>query len=465
LLRSCPDVSKIFIMMRSKKNKSASTRLDEIFKSPLFSRVKKEMPNFREKIVPVVGELYEADLGFTKGDTDLLTHEISIIFHLGASIRFNNDIKSATTLNVVATRAMLNLAKRMPNLKSFIYVSTAYANCQVKHVEERVYKYLINPEELITLVQTSSENMINETLSGIISQWPNSYTFTKAMAEMVVKVNGERLPIGIFRPSIVTNVAHEPLVGWGDNYYTMMGFIAPISKGLLRFVMCNSDCNASVVPVDITINALIASAWDVFNQPQRRGDKMLIYNNVSTNDAPLTYGDFFFYSQISCQKYPIKSCYWMPTLTTIRNKVIFAICIWFGHLLPALIIDTFGRCIGIRQRMWKSYKQIHDFCKAVEYFTVREWTFTDNNIHAIWQSMSESDQLLFNFNMKGFNWPQYWDNTVKGVHHYLLKEDLSTLEASRIKSKRLYWIHYATKFAFILIVVVFTCNLLANIFL
>ncbi|XP_014487850.1 PREDICTED: fatty acyl-CoA reductase 2-like [Dinoponera quadriceps] len=79
--------------------------------------------------------------------------------------------------------------------------------------------------------------------------------------------------------------------------------------------------------------------------------------------------------------------------------------------------------------------------------------------------MSESDQLLFNFKMKGFNWPEYWGNSVKGMRLYLLKEDLSTLETSRIKWKRLYWIHYTTKFAFIFIVVVFTCNLLANIFL
>ncbi|XP_014486658.1 PREDICTED: putative fatty acyl-CoA reductase CG5065 [Dinoponera quadriceps] len=34
LLRSCPDVSKIYLMVCSKKNKSAATRLDEIFETP-----------------------------------------------------------------------------------------------------------------------------------------------------------------------------------------------------------------------------------------------------------------------------------------------------------------------------------------------------------------------------------------------------------------------------------------------
>ncbi|XP_014480111.1 PREDICTED: putative fatty acyl-CoA reductase CG5065, partial [Dinoponera quadriceps] len=76
LLRSCPNVSKMCLMVCSKKNKSAATRLDEIFESPLFGRVKEEMPNFREKIVPVVGELYKVDLGFTKDDRDLLAHKV-----------------------------------------------------------------------------------------------------------------------------------------------------------------------------------------------------------------------------------------------------------------------------------------------------------------------------------------------------------------------------------------------------
>ncbi|XP_014484801.1 PREDICTED: putative fatty acyl-CoA reductase CG5065 [Dinoponera quadriceps] len=429
LLRSCPDVSKIYVMVRSKKDKSAATRLDEIFESPV---------------------------------------SISIIFHLAANIRFNNDIKSATVLNVVSTRAVLNLAKCMPNLKSFIHVSTIYTNCLVKHGEERFYKYLIKPEEFITLVQTSSESMINETLSRNISQWPNSYTFTKAIAEIVVKNNGESLPIGIFR--LPAGTAR----GMGGQLSLFDRNLAPVSKGLLRFIMCNSDCKSSVTPVDITINALIARAWDVFNQPQRRGDNMLIYNYVSTNDAPLTYGDFFFYAQLSYQKYPIKSCYWVPTLTDPKQSYIYNMhlvrppitCfnyrfLWKMHRYSTKVYETLS--VSMKKysckryftcfRMWKLYKRIHDYCNSVEYFLVREWTYTDNNVHAMWQSMSENDQLLFNFNLKGFNWLKHVDNIIKGMRLYLFKEDLSTLEASRIKWKRLYWIHHATKFVFIFIVV------------
>lgn len=36
----------------------------------------------------------------------------------------------------------------------------------------------------------------------ILDKWPNTYTYTKAIAEDVVKQEAEGLPFGVFRPSI-----------------------------------------------------------------------------------------------------------------------------------------------------------------------------------------------------------------------------------------------------------------------
>lgn len=37
---------------------------------------------------------------------------------------------------------------------------------------------------------------------SILEDWPNTYSFTKAIAEHVVLINGNDLPISVFRPSI-----------------------------------------------------------------------------------------------------------------------------------------------------------------------------------------------------------------------------------------------------------------------
>ncbi|CAH1381802.1 unnamed protein product [Tenebrio molitor] len=37
---------------------------------------------------------------------------------------------------------------------------------------------------------------------SILKKWINTYTFTKAMAESMIKEISDELPIGIFRPAI-----------------------------------------------------------------------------------------------------------------------------------------------------------------------------------------------------------------------------------------------------------------------
>lgn len=119
--------------------------------------------------------------------------------------------------------------------------------------------------------------------NSILGKWPNTYAFTKALAESVVRHHcdetntasnttaansapaGRRaaMPIGVFRPAIVTSSVREPVVGWIDNLYGPTGVVAGVGTGFLRTMHCDRDIVANIVPVDMTVNALIAAAWDV----------------------------------------------------------------------------------------------------------------------------------------------------------------------------------------------------------
>lgn len=79
----------------------------------------------------------------------------------------------------------------------------------------------------------------------------------------MIRTNGKNLPIGMFRPAIVTSSVREPVTGWIDNLYGPTGVVAGVATGLLRTMHCDKDIIANIVPVDMTVNALIASAWDV----------------------------------------------------------------------------------------------------------------------------------------------------------------------------------------------------------
>lgn len=57
--------------------------------------------------------------------------------------------RHALQLNVIATQQLLSLAKQMHHLEAFIHISTAYANCNRRHIDEVIYPPPVEPRKLI----------------------------------------------------------------------------------------------------------------------------------------------------------------------------------------------------------------------------------------------------------------------------------------------------------------------------
>jgi len=56
-----------------------------------------------------------------------------------------------------------------------------------------------------------SDSMFDDITADILRQWPNTYTFTKAIAERLLLDERGHVPAVIFRPSIVTASLKEPI--------------------------------------------------------------------------------------------------------------------------------------------------------------------------------------------------------------------------------------------------------------
>ena len=52
---------------------------------------------------------------------------------------------------------------------------------------------------------------------SLLEDRPNTYTYTKALAEQMISESTYTFPISIVRPSIVTPTCKEPFPGWIDN--------------------------------------------------------------------------------------------------------------------------------------------------------------------------------------------------------------------------------------------------------
>lgn len=57
-----------------------------------------------------------------------------------------------------------------------------------------------------------------------------------------------------------------PVPGWIDNFYGPTGVTAGAGTGVIRTLRCNPSAKADMVPVDLCVNGIIATAWDVSNR-------------------------------------------------------------------------------------------------------------------------------------------------------------------------------------------------------
>jgi fatty acyl-CoA reductase len=161
LLRSCSDLSTIYVLARNKKGKNLQSRIDELFDQSIFDRLKEEFPKFRHKVVAIGGDCGLPDLGISLQDRQMLINEVSIIFHAAATVRFDEKLKTAIAINVRGPQEILKMAHEMPHLKSFIHVSTAYSNVLNNTIDECFYPSPVDAKKLILLGETMSESVLD----------------------------------------------------------------------------------------------------------------------------------------------------------------------------------------------------------------------------------------------------------------------------------------------------------------
>ena len=121
--------------------------------------------------------------------------------------------------NVIGTKMVIELCQRIKHLTMLTHVSTAYANCHMENgaVEERFYAPPMDPNHLISLCEWMDSSIVNDITKKLLGDRPNTYTFTKSLAENLIYQQSGRLPVVVVRPSIVASSFQEPLPGWVDN--------------------------------------------------------------------------------------------------------------------------------------------------------------------------------------------------------------------------------------------------------
>jgi long-chain acyl-CoA synthetase len=312
VLSGVPDVGKIFLLVRRQRNSTAERRFEKIVESsPVFDRIEQRYgKNFNrflaEKIEVIAGDVSLPRLGLSDKSWQRLLRVVDLVVNSSGLTDFNPDLREALASNVEPAAHLINFLQASDHA-ALLHLSTCYvvggrdgrvaeeliSNYTPARVEEfDVDRELRSLQELIRKVEERAhspevEAALRRQALGRLHQndrvpgreldefirknrlrwirnrlaragtrrarrlgWPNTYTFTKSLAESLLAIRGAGLPIAIVRPSIVETSIEAPFTGWNEGINTS----APLSYLLgtfFRQLPSNERKRLDVIPVDI----------------------------------------------------------------------------------------------------------------------------------------------------------------------------------------------------------------------
>ncbi|KAH8332133.1 hypothetical protein KR074_009091 [Drosophila pseudoananassae] len=442
LLRST-DVKQIYTMVRSKRGRNIEERLKIWQADPIFEVVLRSQPDALHRVRPIAGDCSEPDLGISEQERRILASEVQVVIHSAATVRFSEPLHVALAINTRATWLMLQLAKDMKKLVAYLHVSTAYSNSVLFRIEEKFYPELLTcgSDKVLALSELVSDQVLDGMEPALRGDFPNTYIYTKALAEDVILKEAGSLPISIFRPSIIIPSSKEPLVGWIDNLYGPIGMMYGISFGVLRVSSFNKNALSSMVPVDYAANVALASSW------KTSMDKQITPRN-SIDDPPKIYAfgsgknmlrnkDYINYSIGLREKIPLTQMIWYPFIFNVPSPTLYSLVAFLVHILPGHIFDLLLRLSGKKPRLVKLYRPIHENIDKTRYFTNNTFHFEMKNTNRLMDQISSEERIIYDFDMESLNWKDYWNQALNGMRVYLGKEP-NTRESITL-AQRLLW--------------------------
>lgn len=449
LLRKCPDIKKIYLLVRSKKGKNPIQRLEEIFNGALFEQVRTMrggVEPLMQKVAIISGDVAEADLALSPSDRKLVIEEVDVIIHAAATIRFDEELKKAVFLNVRGTKLMVELAKECKKLKMFLHISTAYCHLHEKLLEEKAYPPPADPHQIIQNMEWMDDETIAALTPKLLSKLPNSYAFTKALGEALVVEAMPFIPAMVVRPSIVIPIWKDPVPGWTDNINGPAGLLIGAGKGVIRTMYCKSNSYADYLPVDVFINGIMIAVWNYLKDGDTKSN---IINFTSSAEIKVTWSEMIEAGrEIIMNRVPLNGVAWYPGGSMKHSRLYHNICMILFHWIPAVLVDTLLFCLGYKPVLCRVQRRINKGFEVFEYYTNNQWDFKSDIAQVIRSKLNARERDEYKVDGTGLDISDYFENCIRSTRRFILNESDDTLPAARRHMRIMYWVDVITRCVF-----------------
>ncbi|XP_063976770.1 putative fatty acyl-CoA reductase CG5065 isoform X2 [Diachasmimorpha longicaudata] len=422
LLRCFPKLGCIYLLIRDKKATMASERLSTLLDSPVFDELRHCSPNIFSKVRIIEGDLCVSDLGLSKANQKILIEKVSIVFHCAANVRFNVPLEEAININLFGTRRLLELCHNMIQIEVFIHVSTLFSTCYKKTIEECI-PFIPAINGVVDFTQ-NEDDVMKAIPPELVKNWPNTYTFSKALTEIMLKDLRGKIPVGIVRPSIIVSSLKEPMPGWINSFYGPTYMITNAALGILRTSICETNNTAHGIPSDMVINLLLCVA----PKTKYEGvEKIEVYNFCTSRQNRLTVKLLFEETEKIFRMYPLMRAIRYPNHTLRTSEIIHAVVTAVQHRLFGYVFDLIALCTFRKPSLSRIYSSLSKHATNTKFFTLNDFTVFGHNVERLNADLSEREREIFYFDVKTLNWMSFLRDYALGIRKYLLKEDLMNL--------------------------------------
>jgi thioester reductase-like protein len=216
---------RVWAPVRAEDDAEAATRL----RATLATLVP-DPGTYSERVVAFAADLTQPGLGLGAGRREEIVEHVGEIIHSAASVSFTLPLEEARSINVEGTRRMLELASECNALTRFAYVSTAY-------------------------VAGDHTGDFSELDHDLGQGFNNTYEQSKWEAEQLVREHGERLPVQVFRPSIVVG---DERSGWTASFNVIYTPLRMYARGALPLIPARRSAPVDIVPVSYVARSILA---------------------------------------------------------------------------------------------------------------------------------------------------------------------------------------------------------------
>jgi long-chain acyl-CoA synthetase len=478
-LMDLPEIGKLYLLIRRQKSSLAQARFEKMIEGspvfdPLFEKYGDQLGLLlAEKIEVVEADVSQPSMGLDPETSSRLGKDLDLIINSSGLTDFNPDLRDALAVNVDSTHHLIDFIRRSDHA-ALLHLSTCYvagqrdgrvservrpnytpahlkdfdaekewyrlhelvesgeARAEAPEVTEELKKQALGKEHAAKgLSGQALENQIRKNrvrwLKNYLTEegtrrakelgWPNTYTFTKSLAESMIAKHigkdGSGLPIAIVRPAIVETSVAKPFRGWNEGINTSAS-LSYLLGTAFRQLPSNERKRLDIIPVDAVCAGmtLIGAAL-----VERRHDPL--YQLATSVTNPCDMGRSIELTSLGHRRhYRAQEGleYWlrlrMDAIPVSKER-------YRRMSAPAqkMIIKSIQRVMSplpasMTKPLAKTERNLERVEKLVGLFEPfilhNEHDFVADNVEKLSQALTPEEKEIFGYDTAGLDWWEYW---------------------------------------------------------